>query len=110
MHATFATSKVAGWGISGSNEAPGDHKDWEWRRIPAHFKSAIHVLNQPSGAGRTRTNENRRHPGRSAERHVGHASERRGEGTVLSLWPPRNLRVTVHRTCSMTLMECTELP
>ena len=40
--------------FSGSNDAPGDHKDWEWRRMSAHFKSAISRL-RPTSERRART-------------------------------------------------------
>jgi hypothetical protein len=40
-HATLATSKVAGGTSPAQMTLPGDHKDWEWRRMSAHFESAI---------------------------------------------------------------------
>jgi hypothetical protein len=42
------------WDLSGSNDAPGDHKDWEWRRMSAHFESAISRL-RPTSERRART-------------------------------------------------------
>ena len=40
--------------FSGSNDAPGDHEDWEWRRMSAHFESAASRL-RPTSERRART-------------------------------------------------------
>src|SRR5664280_2954365 len=41
-------------GLLRSNDAPGDHKDREWRRMSAHFESAISRL-RPTSERRART-------------------------------------------------------